>query len=93
MFTTGRIDNRLELRGDSVPGGSLVWDESVDTEKPYVSAGRYIHVLDDANDNDTTGEYIYHEGGFDVLSTDWASYLDHDDPSNIWVYEAGKPSN
>lgn len=85
----GTIINTLTLP-DEIPLGDGNFDMATDSDRAYVTAGRFIYT-DGTGQGGTDGTYDYVDGGYDHTLTDWASFMDPNE-DNPWGYTDFRPN-
>jgi hypothetical protein len=86
--TPGVMTNIMQLWGDNTPPDSAMFDPVAQGEQVVINAGKYTYA-DGAGFGGSEGDYTYSDGGFDHMSTDWASYMDPA-ANNPWSFEDSK---
>ena len=79
----GFIINTMSLVGSTAPPDGVYFNSLVDSQETAVNAGKYTYT-DGAGPGGSVGTYSYEGSFYDITTTDWVSYFDTNDPTNIW---------
>ena len=92
--TVAPVINTLSLSGQAgfpAPGQSLKWDMATDAQQTQIDAGQYTYTPG-GGPGGSIGTYNYNQGNFDINSTDWSTFFDKNDSSNVWTTSTNKPN-
>ena len=90
--TAAPMVNTLTVGGQTAfPGQSVKWDMATDSQNSHIDAGLYTYAQG-TGPGGSVGTYNYNEGNFPIYTTDWSTFFDKSDPSNIWTSSANKPN-
>jgi hypothetical protein len=89
--TAAAVVNKITFTDPVVfEGLDLDWDMAADAQTSNLNAGKYTYATG-GGDGGSHGTYIYSDGGYDPLSTDWTGFFDPTDTSNVWSDSTYKP--